>query len=441
MLPPTATAIEIHRNGAWHRAAELVPLGDDRCRVEYLAEYIFGEANPWPIAMNLPPAYAAEQYVEGPAGPVTDRRPPPFLYDLVPQGRGRKYLIGRLGLSDHENLILPLVMAGAFNPIGNLRLSSAVDFFGREAIANPEPANTHGFTKADVIEKSADFLEHLALHAMLASGTTGVQGVAPKFLLTTDRDGQWFADMALPDDRAHEHWLLKLPRGKGERDKQVLRNEAAYLRLAKACGIRTHRDPELHGDVLFVRRFDREIVDGKLQRLHQESAASICGLPGFGTIATQQTLLAGIRGVVAHPLRESIEFIKRDVLNQAMRNTDNHARNTAVQRLPDGSIQLTPLFDFAPMFLDEEGIARGFHWRDGPRRQDNWAEVIGTLNVPDAERTAIAAALHDFATTVARLPEIARDCGIEDSVIAPCLGRIAEQADQLGALPGSSRHG
>ncbi|WP_375338497.1 hypothetical protein [Variovorax paradoxus] len=37
-----------------------------------------------------------------------------------------------------------------------------------------------------------------------------------------------------------------------------------------------------------------------------------------------------------------------------MRNTDNHARNTAVQRLPDGALQLTPIFDFAPMFLDPE---------------------------------------------------------------------------------------
>ena len=52
------------------------------------------------------------------------------------------------------------------------------------------------------------------------------------------------------------------------------------------------------------------------------------------------------------------------MLNLALRNTDNHARNTAVQRLVDGSIQLTPLYDFAPMYLDPELIVRGCVWRD-----------------------------------------------------------------------------
>jgi serine/threonine-protein kinase HipA len=67
------------------------------------------------------------------------------------------------------------------------------------------------------------------------------------------------------------------------------------------------------------------VIDGRVHRLHQESLASLCGLRGFGVSASQQTLLKGLRAVVSDPLCETIEFLRRDVLNLAMRNTDNHA--------------------------------------------------------------------------------------------------------------------
>lgn len=439
MANPTITTIQLHRDGEWVSAATLQALGDDRCRIDYLPEYMFGHEDPWPIAMGIPLAFRTDEFVEGPAGATVDRRPAPFLYDLVPQGKGRRFLVDLLKVSDHENLVMPLVMAGAFNPIGCLRITSAMDFYRQQAQANPDSATGQGFELDDVLHKSEEFLDHIALHAMLASGTTGVQGVAPKFLLTTDINNRWYADMALSDERAHEHWLLKLPRGKAENDRTVLRNEAAYLRLAAACGVRTNADPMLHGEVLFVRRFDRLVVDGHLHRLHQESLASICGMRGFGTIETQQVLLEGLRGVVSDPLGETIEFLKRDVLNLAMRNTDNHARNTAVQRLPDGSIQLTPLFDFAPMFLDDEFIPRGYHWRDAKgKRQETWTEILETLQVGDDERVQIAGALNAFSQELGRLPQMAADCGVDETVINQCLKSIERQAEQLQKLPSAA---
>ena len=293
----------------------------------------------------------------------------------------------------------------------------------------------------DLTNRSEDFIEHLALHSMLASGTTGVQGVAPKFLLTTNREGRWFADMALPDELAHEHWLAKLPRGRTEDDLLVHRNEAAYLRLARACGLRTNEPPQLFGNILLVRRFDRVVHQGVLHRLHQESAASLCDLRGFGLPARQQDLLMAIRRVVDDPLRETIEFMLRDVLNQAMRNTDNHARNTAVQRTVDGVVQLTPVFDFAPMFKDPDLIARTCHWesRDGVRLR-SWTEIIDTLPVEDSERDQIAAALADFAPVIENLPELARQAGVDDEIIEQCRGSIDLQAQQLSALKGT-HHG
>jgi serine/threonine-protein kinase HipA len=246
--------------------------------------------------------------------------------------------------------------------------------------------------------------------------------------------------MALPDELAHEHWLAKLPRGRTDDDLLVHRNEAAYLQLAHACGLRTNEPPKLLGNILLVRRFDRVVHQGVLHRLHQESAASLCDLRGFGLPTTQQDL-HGHPQVVDKPLQETIEFIRRDVLNQAMRNTDNHARNTAVQRTVDGVVQLTPLFDFAPMYKDPEIIARSCHWvSKGGDRLQTWEEVIDTLPVDDSERDQIAAALADFAPIVGNLPELARQAGVDPQLVEDCRKTIDRQAQQLSRLKGA-RHG
>ena len=235
--------IEIHRAGAWHPAANLQGYGDDRCRVEYLASYVFGD-HPIPLALNWPVEFAPEPALDD---GTPDRRVPAFLYDMVPQGRGRRFLIDLLGIDDTgDKLVMPLLFNGAFNPIGCLRISSAVDFYKDQAKKNPAGA-TEGFTLEEIRSKTEDFLEHMALHAMLAAGTTGVQGVAPKYLLTQDDAGNYFADLALADDKARAHWLVKLPRGRSETDLLIHRNELAYLKLSGKCGVRSLAEPRLVG--------------------------------------------------------------------------------------------------------------------------------------------------------------------------------------------------
>ena len=372
---PAKAIIEVHHAGLWHPAAELQAFSHNRVRFNYLDSYVFGDIN-LPVSLNLPVGLWPEPMMQGLTGLVPDHRPPSFLYDLVPQGQGRKFLLSALNLPDSDEMVMPLLIAGAFNPIGCLRLDTAMLFFADEARKNPDPQLGQGVSLDDITQRSDEFLNHIALHAMLATGTTGVQGVAPKFLLTTDRHGRWFADMALPDELAHAHWLVKLPRGKSDEDRSVLRNEAAYLRVADTVGLRCAHAPVLHGDMLFLRRFDRIV------------------LPGGG-----------------------------------------------VQRTPEGFVQLTPLFDFAPMFKDPEVVPRSCHWRDKAGvRQAGWHQVIEQLEVPDTERTAIAAHLAEFAKVVARLDVIALDCGVDRDVIEACAKAIEIQARQLADLAGTA-HG
>ena len=434
MKYPEVSLVEVHGADGWRPAGELRALSHNQASFSYLEDYVFG-GNAAPVSLSLPVGLWPEPMTEGMLGPQADLRPPSFVYDLVPQGRGRKFLLDNLKLADSDDMVMPLVMAGAFNPIGCLRLTKAVDFYTAEAAKDPGAQSDTGFTLDDIQGHSQDFLDHISLHAMLASGTTGVQGVAPKFLLTTNSEGRWFADLALADSEAREHWLVKLPRGKSEEDRMVLRNEAAYLRLASACGIRSFHEPMLVREMLFVRRFDRLVKDRKVVRLHQESLASVVGQRGFGIAHSQQSLLDGMRRVVSDPLGETIEFIKRDVLNLAMRNTDNHARNTAVQRTVDGRVQLTPIFDFAPMFKDPEIVPRTCQWKRGDGvKQTDWREIVGELNVSAHERAQIIQALCDFAGTLGRLEDTARDCGVENEILEQCLRSIEEQFHGINSL-------
>jgi len=440
-MTPNKAKIEVFRNGRWIPAADILVLRNDQCKVEYLIEYLF-DKDAAPIAFGMPLEVGADKMLPTVPGGLeeVDRRLPPFLFDLIPQGKGRKYLLGLLGLADTDSMQLPLLLSGAFNPIGNLRIDTAVDFYE----AHKDTGNTQdmaalmdgrgGFTMKNIIEKSEAFLDHLSLHAMLAAGTTGVQGVAPKFLLTQSHEGLWFADLALPDQHAMAHWLVKLPRGRTEADLLVLRNEAAYLNLAHRCKLRVHDAPMMVGDKLFVKRFDREVTDKGLVRLHQESLASIVGQRGFGIPTEHNKLLQAVRAHSTDPLAETIEYLKRDILNVAMRNTDNHARNTALQVRRDGSVGLTPVYDFGPMFLDPEMVPRTVHWMFDGKREADFTLIAERIAIPEPERAQVQIALREFAGVVGTLPEIARECDVDPKVLEQCRASIDRVASELSRI-------
>ena len=361
---------------------------------------------------------------------------PAFLYDLIPQGAGRRFLLGELNLPDGPTADFPLVKAGAFNPIGRIRVAEAVDYFQAHVRRHPTARGLQGLTIDDVVLRSEEFKERMFLHGMLGTGTTGIQGAAPKYLLTRDGAGLFHGDAVLPDADAAEHFIAKLPRGTSAADHKVLRNEAAYMRVAAELGIRTHPQlPSIHGDILLVPRFDRIVCNGKVTRLHQESVASILGLAGFDLRPSLFDVVAGIRNVVTDPRAETLEFIKRDVLNLAMRNTDNHARNTAVQ-LVEGKVQLTPLFDFAPMYLDPEAIARVLRWYRPDTRVEltEWGDILAVLPVPDDERRWLALELNRFGTQIERLPDVMEAQGVDHDIVEFLTHSVDKQSRQLKAL-------
>ena len=421
--------IEIFYENQWLEAAELsfsdVVRNGFRasdCVFEYDLDYAFGSAPP-PVSLALPVDADRHRLQTWPA----------FLYDLVPQGNGRKFLLDRLQLPDAQASDLPLLVAGAFNPIGRLRVREAVVYFEHHVERHGLAAD--GFAFDELLLRAPEFHEAMMVHGMLAAGGTGIQGVAPKYLLTEAHDGRWYPDAALADAQAKRHFIVKRPRGPSEADRKVLRNEARYMEVAQRLGIRSFELPSVHGDMLFIPRFDRRARERYVERFHQESVASIAGLAGFGIQANQFDLLTAIRRVVDVPIEETIEFIRRDVLNLAMRNTDNHARNTAVHTV-DGVTRITPLFDFAPMYLDPEGITRAARWYQPETRRElqRWEDILPHLCLPKEEHGQLVEVLVTFGGQLAGLQDCMREVGVDEDIVEFLGPSIEAQRVQLLAL-------
>ncbi len=404
--------IEVYQDGAWIAAAEIRQVAGHRACFDYLPIYQFSD-KPVPVSFALP-VHGARFGVGEDGVPIC----PAFIFDLVPQGLGRKYLLQELAKADGDDMDIPLAQIGAFNPIGNLRLNTAVEYFHRWREKHVD-AQVAGFTQAQIVSRHEPFVNHIWLHAMLTAGTTGVQGAAPKFLLTQNMEGLWFADAALDDAQAYKHWLVKLPRGKTQADLDVLRIEAIYFAIARACGLRTYGECYTTNNMLFIERFDRRVNTEKAEviRLHQESLLSVAGISGFPGGVSLFTLANAIAQHATHPATELVEFIKRELMNRAMGNTDNHGRNTAMQRLPDGTIQLTPLYDFAPMFMDPEIIARSYRWVEDGREFNQLKGIVEHIDTTDDIKQRVVADMADFAGVLAGLPAVMKQHALDEAVI------------------------
>ena len=112
---------------------------------------------------------------------------PSFMLDMVPRGEGREYLLYECHIQEELATDWKLMLVGAINPIGNLRIAEANVFY-RNFLSKKAPLWVNrGFTIKEILERSENFVEYLEEHGMLSAGTTSVQGKTPKFLMTQDK--------------------------------------------------------------------------------------------------------------------------------------------------------------------------------------------------------------------------------------------------------------
>ena len=340
---------------------------------------------------------------------------PSFLMDLLPQGaaRKRRERASPAGLTDWELLEL-----GAANPVGNLRV--------RLPRASAPRAHI-GFALAEMIERGDAFVEYAYEVGAAVAGCTDTQGEAPKFWVAQDGRGRWHPDDGQLGTHVRRYALLKFPVPEaGPRAVDILRHEAAYQKVARALQVRvTHELPEFINGALLIPRFDRRVGSAGEIRLGVESVYSITGvLDSSRTPLRHDEVLIALSKCCTHFAAEVLEYFRRDVLNLALGNRDNHGRNTAILKDTDGSIRLAPVFDLGPAYLDARAIVRSIHWDAERGASIDWSEVLANLETrfADAEleppdSTRIADELRAFGKRLATLPGIMRECGVDDSIV------------------------
>jgi serine/threonine-protein kinase HipA len=321
-------------------------------------------------------------------------------------------------------------MRGAGAPIGNIRVKEAWTA-EQERLAGQ---HVQGVTEEEIFARGPAFRDMVGRF-----GSSGVQGEWPKILLTRAVDGLYYPDSAVADEQAEAHIIVKMSRAKFPKDGLILWSEYSYQNVARVFGLRVGPPLQCGNDTLIIPRFDRRVEAGGIVRLGQESLVAASGVARFGHVTTHERYIETLYRCCTDPKTEIVEYVLRDVLSLAMGDTDNHGRNTALQKRPDGWIGLTPRFDFAPMVFDPSLIAPSTTWACLRGRPMNVGygpvcQAIGEVTGQPEIAAAVRGALAQKADLFARLPEIARRYSVPDEVISHACRRAGEIAGMLGAL-------
>jgi serine/threonine-protein kinase HipA len=343
-------------------------------------------------------------------GTFIEKTWPAFLLDLIPTGAARQNWLKRLQLPDGPSADLALLSQGAINPPGQIRVKNNQNLFS--ALKGHS-----GFDLQEITTRGVDFIDYAEQMGAIVSGTSGAQGVAPKYLLVQDKEGRWHGDGAIADDRISSSWLVKLPRGRKKRDEQILATEAQYYEIARDLEVRTLGPLNLKENTLFVPRFDRDFDSQKLlTRLGLESLISAAGVSEFGANLANEDYVELIGRHATDPKTEIKEFIFRDLLNITCGNTDNHGRNTAFIKKINGTIELSPLFDFAPMVLDEAVIPRASKWKHESFQIPEFSSLAAMMATQGFATEEVKLFLTESLAKLQNLPELFKKHSVESTL-------------------------
>lgn len=393
---PTLLTVQIFHQGQWHDAAELwieYPV-KGRCgpaRLGYLINYALEwldrddeHACSLRLPIELMNTHQAPRWFA-------------FLDDIMPAGASRRYWVTQLGIAAlaEAEQDYALLAKGAIAPVGNLRI--------KEALPKRPAGSTlaqQRFPLRDVVDRDSDFLAYAQQMGAAGGGATGAGGEAPKLLLRCTPDDQVWIDTYQDDPyNTDQHYLVKFPRGqRTQLDNDILRAEYHFYHELASLGmttIDTQAMRLLEGErspSLWLPRFDVGFLQGRRTLYGLESVYSVMEQsPGsfLNHFAVIETLVKQLsqqyrvreEGGYFDTARFVSEWVKRDLLNVAFANSDNHGRNTALLKTPQG-IWLAPIFDFAPMKADPEGIIRTTTWgtpfEEG--REFDWFAIANNLH-------------------------------------------------------------
>ena len=147
-------------------------------------------------------------------------------------------------------------------------------------------------------------------------------------------------------DESGNIYIAKFPSKNDEYDVGAL--EKQVYDLAKKCNLNVVDSKVVKfsksGSTFLVKRFDREIENGKIKRIHFESAMALLGKRDGDDSTSYLDIASFIHSYGVNVKNDLKELFKRIAFNIIIKNTDDHLRNHGFL-LKNGGWILSPLYD------------------------------------------------------------------------------------------------
>lgn len=415
--------VQLYVGNQWRDAAQLSFANAQQglragCTLGYLPHFLVDcldkeqSCLAWALSANLPLNWDA----------YSDASVWAALQDIIPAGAARRFLEQRYGQLCPADMAMDVFLLSQCTPapVGHLRIKEAF-----ELVAS---ALSLGFSREEVVQRDNRFLEYAYEQGAAIGGATGAGGEAPKLLLTEATDGLLYPDASLADEHAIAHWFIKFPRHKASAtDKDILRSEYCYYRAIHLLGFSTIDQDGLALEEgskpsLWMRRFDRKVDSQHVHRYAIESIYSLLKVTEPGSYLQHLDVLKRLLSLWQSERQEAgiadlvVEYLRRDLLNLILGNSDNHGRNTSIIR-GEHAISLAPIYDLAPMVMDDEGITRTTKWPQAIERAGNvdWFIVCQLVSeLADLPHEWLYQQLRDTAQQLLALPDLLQDLGLPD---------------------------
>lgn len=313
------------------------------------------------------------------AGAVDDARP----------DRWGERVIRKFEVTSRLSILEYLLFAGddRYGALGVSLSAAAYEPWGN----GPAPSFDQLDQMAEVVRKVLANEPVPELQRRLVRPGASLGGARPKSLLQMDG----------------RQWLVKFPED-DEMDTQLV--EHAAMELARQCGIDAAATRALNlpsGHAVAIERFDRR--NGK--RVHAVSAhvalraaGEELGYPEFAQLLRRFAPAARIAA-------QQQELFRRMVFNILIDNTDDHEKNHALLRQPDGSYLLAPAFDVLP-------VAQGLGYqmlRVGERANESSLEnAMSSCAQFGLKAAAARQVIENVCAGVRRWKESFKACGVSD---------------------------
>lgn len=397
---------------------------DDRyhvARFEYDAGFINKGIEPSPLMM---PVQHGRIYSFANLNHETFNGLPGMLADALPDTYGRALFDRWLALTGRTS----------GNPIETLcflgeRCMGAMEF---EPATGPSSDPNASFeldslvnVAREALSVKADFganmdIDRKATIAEILRLGTSAGGQRAKAIIAYNKSTGDVRSGQIPAPAGYEYYLIKLDGVSAEAGFRETENfgrlEYSFYLLAKECGIEMTESSliEENGRAHFLtRRFDRA-SDGS--KIHMQT---LCGLAHYDFRLRRAYSYEQAFSVMRRlrlPYSQAQQMFLRIAFNVAIRNQDDHTKNISFLMDPDGRWRLSPAYDVCFAYNPKGS------WTD-----THQMSVNGKFDeISRADLLACAAAnniknasemLDKVCDTVARWPEIARNCGVPKAMV------------------------